>query len=56
MSSHRKGRGVRDCGTIGEWTRVGTYFKLTNYWSKPECDGELFDNDDARRQVFPPKR
>ena len=55
MSSHHKGRGVGDCGTIGEWTWAGTDFKLTNYWSKPDCDGELFE-DDAKWQVFPPKR
>jgi len=55
MHSHYKSRGVGDCGTIGEWTWAGSDFKLTNYWSKPGCDGELFD-DDEKWHVFPPKR
>jgi len=55
MRSLAKGRGAGDCGTIGEWKWTGSDFKLARYWSKPDCDGEPFD-DDAKWQVFPPKR
>jgi hypothetical protein len=55
MHTHYKGRGVGDCGTIGEWRWTGSDFTLAHYWSKPDCDGELFDDDDAKWQVFPPK-
>jgi hypothetical protein len=54
MSSAYKSRGVGDCGTRGAWTWTGSDFKLMRYWSKPDCDGEPFD-DDAKWQVFPPK-
>jgi hypothetical protein len=54
MRSFAKGRGAGDCGTIGEWKWTGSDFKLARYWSKPDCDGEPFD-DDAKWQVFPPK-
>ena len=55
MRSFAKGRGAGDCGTIGEWKWTGSDFKLARYWSKPDCDGEPFD-DDAKWQVFPPKK
>ncbi len=54
MRSFAKGRGAGDCGTMGEWTWAGSDFKLARYWSKPDCDGEPFD-DAAKWQVFPPK-
>jgi hypothetical protein len=54
MRSFAKGRGAGDCGTIGEWKWTGNDFKLAHYWSKPDRDGEPFD-DDAKWQVFPPK-
>jgi hypothetical protein len=54
MRSFAKGRGAGDCGTIAEWKWTGSDFKLARYWSKPDCDGEPFD-DDAKWQVFPPK-
>ena len=55
MRTLNKGRGVGDCGTMGEWRWTGADFRLTRYWVKLECDGEPFE-DDAKWQVFPPKR
>jgi Protein of unknown function (DUF1176) len=45
MRSFAKGRDAGDCGTIGEWKWAGSDFKLARYWSKPDCDGEPFDDD-----------
>jgi uncharacterized protein DUF1176 len=53
LSSLHKGRGVGDCGSIGEWKWTGTNFKLTGYWLKENCDGEPFDNDGKKWRVFP---
>jgi hypothetical protein len=52
LSSLHKGRGVGDCGSIGQWKWTGRDFKLTGYWFEEECDGTLFDNDKKWR-VFP---
>ena len=37
------GRGVGDCGEIGDWRWTGKNFKLTGYWNKADCDGKVFD-------------
>jgi hypothetical protein len=52
LSSLHKGRGVGDCGSIGEWKWTGGNFKLTGYWFKEECDGTPFA-DDKQWRVFP---
>src|SRR5262245_584075 len=54
MSAGHKGRGVGDCGTAGEWKWTGRDFMLMRFWSKPDCDGQPFD-DDRRWQVYPPR-
>jgi hypothetical protein len=59
LRSFHKGRGLGDCGTIGEWTWAGSDFKLTGTWIKDPCDGEPFDDDEAAAEkwrVYPPKR
>jgi hypothetical protein len=59
LRSFHKGRGVGDCGTIGEWTWAGSDFKLTGTWIKDACDGEPFDDDAAAAEkwrIYPPKR
>src|SRR5688572_13981802 len=35
MASFHKGRGVGDCGSLGEWKWSGKAFRLTGYWRKP---------------------
>ena len=58
LMSFNKGRGVGDCGSIGEWVWAGSDFKLTGFWVKDDCDGEPFDeaDDKDKWRVFPPKR
>jgi len=58
LMSFNKGRGVGDCGSIGEWVWSGSDFKLTGFWVKDDCDGEPFDeaDDKDKWRVFPPKR
>jgi len=55
LASYHKSRGVGDCGTIGEWRWTGRDFKLTGFWDKEKCDGELFDADarEAKWRVYP---
>ena len=55
LMSFFKGRGVGDCGSIGNWVWTGHDFKLTDYWLKSACDGEPFDtgDDDKKWRVFP---
>jgi len=55
LSTYHKGRGVGDCGEIGEWRWTGKDFNLTGYWNKADCDGKVFDNDnrDPKWRVFP---
>ena len=55
LSAYHKGRGVGDCGEIGEWRWTGKNFKLTGYWNKPDCDGKVFDTDtrNAKWRVYP---
>jgi hypothetical protein len=57
LGSAHKGRGVGDCGSVGEWRWRGKDFVLTRYWNKDECDGEPFDNDDQpdKYLVYPKK-
>ena len=55
LGSFHKGRGVGDCGSIGEWKWTGANFKLTGYWYKEDCDGEPFDSDDKKWRVYPPR-
>ena len=50
-----KGRGVGDCGETASWKWTGREFRLTGYWSKPDCDGEPFD-DDKKWRVYPPRK
>lgn len=54
LASFHKGRGMGDCGGMGEWKWTGANFKLTGYWFKENCDGQPFD-DDKKWRVFPPK-
>jgi hypothetical protein len=58
LGSAHKGRGVGDCGSVGEWHWRGKDFVLTRYWNKDECDGEPFDNEDQpdKYLVYPPKQ
>ncbi|MCW5680844.1 MAG: DUF1176 domain-containing protein [Xanthobacteraceae bacterium] len=53
LNSFHKGRGLGDCGTSGEWRWDGKDFVLTRYWHKEDCDGQSFDGDEARYQVYP---
>ena len=52
MASFHKGRGVGDCGSLGEWKWSGKEFRLTGFWRKPNCDGQPFENS-RRWRVFP---
>ena len=52
LGSLHKGRGIGDCGSIGQWKWTGRNFKLTGYWFKEECDGTPFE-DDKKWRVFP---
>ena len=54
LASLHKGRGVGDCGSIGEWKWTGTNFKPTGYWFKEDCDGEPFDGE-RKWRVYPRK-
>lgn len=58
LSSYHKGRGVGDCGSIGEWRWTGQDFKLTGFWSKDDCDGKVFDTGarDKKWRVYPFRR
>jgi hypothetical protein len=58
LGSAHKGRGVGDCGSVGEWRWRGKDFVLTRYWNKDECDGEPFDAEEQpdRWLVYPPKQ
>jgi hypothetical protein len=60
LASFNKGRGLGDCGTIGEWHWEGTDFKLTGVWVKNDCDGEPFDEaddkDKEKWRIYPPKQ
>jgi len=58
LRSFFKGRGVGDCGSIGQWKWTGSEFKLTDYWLKSQCDGELFDvgEEGDKWRVYPPKK
>jgi hypothetical protein len=59
LGSAHKGRGVGDCGSIGEWRWRGKDFVLTRYWNKNECDNEpFFDELDPLKKylVYPPKQ
>lgn len=57
LGSAHKGRGVGDCGSVGEWRWRGKDFVLTRYWNKEDCDGEPFDNEDQPEKylVYPKK-
>ena len=48
-----KGRGMGDCGVTGQWKWTGKDFRLIGYWSKPNCDGNPFDDDDRKWRVYP---
>lgn len=52
LLSFHKGRGVGDCGGIGEWKWTNGNFKLAGYWFKENCDGEPFD-DRKKWRVYP---
>jgi Protein of unknown function (DUF1176) len=43
LGEYNKGRGLGDCGGIGQWAWTGSDFALKAYWIKDECDGEGFD-------------
>ncbi len=52
LNSFHKGRGIGDCGSMGEWKWTGSDFKLSKYIFKEKCDGKLFSGR-RRWQVFP---
>jgi hypothetical protein len=52
LSSYHKGRGIGDCGSVGEWNWTGTDFKLAKYFYKEKCDGRAFSGG-RRWQIFP---
>jgi hypothetical protein len=54
LSSFHKGRGVGDCGAIGEWKWINGNFRLSGYWYKENCDGISFD-DANKWRVYPPR-
>jgi Protein of unknown function (DUF1176) len=54
MHMGHKGRGMGDCGVVGHWKWTGRDFMLTRFFSKPDCDGQPFD-DDRKWQVYPPR-
>lgn len=58
LGSAHKGRGIGDCGSVGEWQWRGKDFVLTRSWNKDECDGESFEVDELpdRYLVYPPKQ
>jgi len=45
LKSFHKGRGVGDCGSIGEWKWSKGNFDLTRFWHKENCDGQPFDDE-----------
>jgi hypothetical protein len=51
LKSFHKGRGVGDCGSIGEWKWNKGNFDLTRFWHKEPCDGQPFD-DEKRWLVY----
>ena len=52
ISSFYKGRGIGDCGSMGEWSWTGTDFKLKDYFFKEKCDGTSFAGQ-RRWRIFP---
>jgi hypothetical protein len=52
LSSFYKGRGVGDCGSVGEWQWRGPDFRMVRFFAKEKCDGKLFEPG-PRWQVFP---
>jgi hypothetical protein len=59
LGTAHKGRGVGDCGSVGEWRWRGKDFVLTRYWNKDECDGEPFFDDENHPEkylVYPKKQ
>ena len=52
LTSFHKGRGIGDCGSIGEWSWAGSEFKLKGYWYKEKCDGNPFEGS-RRWKIFP---
>ncbi len=55
LGSAHKGRGVGDCGSVGEWRWGGQDFVLARFWNKSDCDGQPFDVEEqpARYLVYP---
>src|SRR5262245_1197910 len=51
LSMAYKGRGIGDCGQTGTWKWDGQDFRLTGFWSKPNCDGKPFDGEGKRWRV-----
>lgn len=52
LNSFHKGRGIGDCGSMGEWAWTGTDFRMKAYYYKEKCDEQPF-NGERRWQVFP---
>jgi hypothetical protein len=40
LTMFNKGRGIADCGSIGEWQSYDGYLRLEKFYYKGECDGE----------------
>jgi hypothetical protein len=55
MSSFYKGRGLGDCGSMGEWVWTGSEFKLAKFFHKEKCDGRLFSGEKRWRDFLAPE-
>ena len=40
LTMFNKGRGIGDCGSIGEWQSYDGYLRLEKFYYKGDCDGE----------------
>jgi hypothetical protein len=52
LSAFYKGRGLGDCGTLGEWTWQDYNYKLDRYAAQSDCNGVMPENWPV---VFPPR-
>lgn len=40
LTMFNKGRGIADCGSIGEWQAYDGYLRLERFFAKDDCDGQ----------------
>jgi len=52
FSEMLKDRGANNCSSIGAGDWFGAEFEFTDYWRKPDCDGEVLAVYEKYR-VFP---